>query len=653
MWKIYNDGAAGMLLSACLISMGIAQCSTSAETFNAITVTGSAAINSNLFVGGAVQSPRFINTGNNTNLGRNATAMGGISNTASSANATVGGGGMNVAGGVAATIGGGGYNVATGGLYATIGGGCQNMALGDYATVAGGRTNTAMALASVGGGVNNTATGAYAAVAGGFQNVAGGQYATVPGGRENKAWAPYSLAAGCRAQALHQGAFVLSDAQSAVFTSHTNNQFNARFRNGYRLVTDGTNDVIINNGTCIAASFTGNGSGLTKLHGAAIQPGTIGLAALNMAQMDPRYVNATGDTMTGPLNNSVSISVGGITLQDGSLSFLSGGTLNEAGFTSGEFHGFLSFEERIMRMGQAGAPDRTELSSDELHFAANGAATLSYSNQLRVNLRNRKLLGHWQIESNLTVNGRISGDGAGLINLPVAGLTTNAADERYVNAVGDTMGGTLNVTSLVNVSSISTPHMLLLSAEAGIKVDRHLQALTLQCSNSLTVGAGCIPVPQGYALENGVMLSTNGLFAPSATRTFQYSPPHSSYPIYVKGGQAVGDGGDVFIEGGRSHYSKGGNVILRGGDGGEYYGGTNGDIMAWGKLYVCDAYSGVTGTVLHTEIFDTSTIVRTTGATLTGPLVIQSNMIVCGSTLLAYIPPQGDLSMGIYTNRAP
>ena len=43
------------------------------------------------------------------------------------------------------------------------------------------------------------------------------------------------------------------------------------------------------------------------------------------------------------------------------------------------------------------------------------------------------------------VNARFVGDGAGLTNLPMTGLTSNAADDRYVNVAGDTVQGDLRL----------------------------------------------------------------------------------------------------------------------------------------------------------------------------------------------------------------
>ncbi len=44
---------------------------------------------------------------------------------------------------------------------------------------------------------------------------------------------------------------------------------------------------------------------------------------------------------------------------------------------------------------------------------------------------------------------------------------------------------------------------------------------------------------------------------------------------------------------------------------------------------------------------------RITGGTVTGPVALQTNLSVSGVTTLAYIPCQGDISMGVYTNQSP
>lgn len=158
--------------------------------------------------------------------------------------ATIGGGGAgNVPGAGSSnsvtaffgTIGGGDQNLVSSD-WGTIGGGSQNTAGGYEATIGGGFANTANGqnAAVVGGGVNS-ASGNEAAVGGGEYNVAGGQSAFVAGGDHNQANGNFSFAAGQQAQALHPGAFVWADSQTAAFASTANDEFSIRAQNGVRL----------------------------------------------------------------------------------------------------------------------------------------------------------------------------------------------------------------------------------------------------------------------------------------------------------------------------------------------------------------------------------------------------------------------------------
>ena len=185
----------------------------------------------------------------NTASGICATVGGGDSNNASGDCASVGGGDTNNANGDHATVSGGSYNTASGD-HASVGGGYSNTASGDHASVSGGYNNDASTdYAFVGGGVNNDASGllatvgggaynaasgnyptvgggyynnasvTYATVGGGYSNDASGYAATIPGGYNNDATGLYSFAAGRRAQALHDGSFVLADSTDADFFS--------------------------------------------------------------------------------------------------------------------------------------------------------------------------------------------------------------------------------------------------------------------------------------------------------------------------------------------------------------------------------------------------------------------------------------------------
>jgi hypothetical protein len=176
-----------------------------------------------------------------------ATVSGGYGNYAINTSATVGGGGENAATGNNATVAGGRLNEASGdyttvaggyindasGTDATVGGGWDNAAGGSDATVGGGYNNEASGhAATVGGGIGSKASGDYATVAGGSANHASGNRATIPGGSLNQASGDYSFAAGRRANAIHDGSFVLADSTDASFSSVREDALRVRFNGG-------------------------------------------------------------------------------------------------------------------------------------------------------------------------------------------------------------------------------------------------------------------------------------------------------------------------------------------------------------------------------------------------------------------------------------
>ena len=176
---------------------------------------------------------------NNSAIGSGSTVGGGGDNTASGVDSTVGGGFQNLANNSLATISGGGFNIANNSL-ATIGGGQVNIASADSSTVGGGGFNTASGLVStigggkvntasaedstVGGGSFNTASGIDSTVGGGDGNLASGFRSTVPGGSGNSAIGTGSFAAGINAKSNHDNTFVWGD-DSAETASTASNQF--------------------------------------------------------------------------------------------------------------------------------------------------------------------------------------------------------------------------------------------------------------------------------------------------------------------------------------------------------------------------------------------------------------------------------------------
>ena len=162
---------------------------------------------------------------------------GGSINSATGAFSTVAGGRLNSASGPFSTIGGGqnlyaraphssvasGYGNQAGDdildSSAFVGGGFNNFAYAPFSTVAGGRYNGANgSYSSIVGGYDNGTSANYAYVGGGRGNRAFGDFSSVPGGYRNFATGRNSFAAGYNAQALHDGAIVLS-ADATIATS--------------------------------------------------------------------------------------------------------------------------------------------------------------------------------------------------------------------------------------------------------------------------------------------------------------------------------------------------------------------------------------------------------------------------------------------------
>ena len=259
------------------------------------------------FAGGGVintaNADYAVCVGGTTNRASGAAAFlgGGKRNVASGAKSSVAGGTRNVASGVEASVGGGENNRAIGdnstvaggkdstasNTYATVAGGDGNVVFSLYGAIGGGSGNTVASDASyssIGGGQDNTvntsaltsriggghaneigASATSAVVGGGHDNVASGDYSAIPGGQQNlvhgsadyglaygrlciASGGTYTVAIGRKAQALHQGAWVLTDSQNAVQQSTTTDQLTLRFQGGVEvkgpLTENGTNIMV-------------------------------------------------------------------------------------------------------------------------------------------------------------------------------------------------------------------------------------------------------------------------------------------------------------------------------------------------------------------------------------------------------------------------
>ncbi len=119
-----------------------------------------------------------------------------------------------------------GTNQTCSGADSSVTGGANNSNLADQALIAGGRSNL-IAATSVAG-----------VIGGGVFNTNLGLAATIPGGWMNQAAGDYSFAAGRQAGAMHAGAFVWADSQTASVTSVRADSLTIRARGGVWLGTD-------------------------------------------------------------------------------------------------------------------------------------------------------------------------------------------------------------------------------------------------------------------------------------------------------------------------------------------------------------------------------------------------------------------------------
>lgn len=139
----------------------------------------------------------------------------------------------------------------------TTAGGAGSTAMGDHSR-ASGQDSTAMGQNTVASGTVATAFGSGTIASNNFSTAMGNL--TLAGGVA-------STAMGNRAQAIHDGTFVWSDySTTTAFTSTSTNQFLVLATGGVGINTNNPGNAALNvNGTVMATSFIGDGSGLTGL----------------------------------------------------------------------------------------------------------------------------------------------------------------------------------------------------------------------------------------------------------------------------------------------------------------------------------------------------------------------------------------------------
>lgn len=118
----------------------------------------------------------------------------------------------------------------------------------------------------------------------------------------------YSFAAGRQASAEHDGTFVWADATGATFRSSGTNQFLIRASGGVGIGTTNPTSLLTVAGGVSAASFTGDGSGLSNLNASLITSGTLNLA--RVPGLDASNV-VNGSLADARLSGNVALRAGG------------------------------------------------------------------------------------------------------------------------------------------------------------------------------------------------------------------------------------------------------------------------------------------------------------------------------------------------------
>ena len=313
---------------------------------------------------------------------------------------------------------------------------------------------------------------------------------------------------------------------------------------------------------------------------------------------------------------------------------------------------------------------------------------------------------------------RFVGDGSGLTDLPVTGLTTNEADARYVNVSEDTMTGDFTVMgefSVWNGSPGSGPDVLVRRA-AGEEDDAFRFYPDVEDDLPASIGPftlwdseGNIPLARINASVSSLL--TNYLTATSALSTcVSKSGDTMTGNLDMAGNQITNFSQIVFRRNPSyiaqdTYFSNYYNVVFLKGAGLIVDGTVSGKGFDLGSHLTlkCLQYSGNIYQTNYVAKFETTTnvmneirvtghlnmqgsaisnavfvgdgsgltdlpvtglttneadarYINTSSDTMTGPLVVsastdQTNLTVAGWAKIDYIPPQGGISMGIYTNR--
>ena len=422
----------------------------------------------------------------------------------------------------------------------------------------------------------------------------------------------------------------------------------------------------VNGDLRVDGAFAGDGSGLTNLP----------VTGLTTNEADSRYVNVSGDAMTGTLSVAGGITTEGITLTRSGAANLS--ITNE-----GDYPLLRNAHSEIW----FGTPYDRSL---WFNFAA---GTNVYFGDVN-NPQNICMYG------DLHVSGTINGDGSGLINLPVTGLTTNEADARYATVAQ----GSLAETALQPGTAITVASVHILgntnTAPGSVVAGGHNN---LASTNSFVGGgeynygnADYSVVAGGYAnmvytphsvILGGQYNRASGICSVvvGGQNNSILSNGYSQYSCIVGGqGNSIQRGGNSIIGGGyhnRMEYSGGGPGTASMFIGGGYtnFTGARFAVIPGGVANVVTGtygfaagsyaiaghqsafvWSDSSSTNRFTSTSSNQFLIRATGGvgintnvTAGMALVVAGDVDVAGSGRFSAgirVPLQGDISMGSYTN---
>ena len=261
----------------------------------------------------------------------------------------------------------------------------------------------------------------------------------------------------------------------------------------------------------------------------------------------------------------------------------------------------------------------------------------------------------------LLVTSRFYGDGGGLSNVNVT------ADTNFIRKTGGTMTGplTIDAGTLKNLEITSTGSAIMIGQSAaadgsgtavGYQSDGHMSGAAIGYQSQGLVDGAAL----GYRANGGYSGAAVGREAVGQYWGTAVGRAANGYNRGVALGcaasaidwgiaigyasEAVSGGSNRVAIGNYASNSMDNSVVMRGslyldGGAGVYYRPTFGS----GNWTPLPASGGDDGT----------NSVQKTGDTMSGALTIQSDLTVAGHTTIAYLPPQGDLPMGIYTNQTP